>query len=188
MIKIHCSADVSPKSKIGSNTKIWHQAQIREGAKIGDNCIIGKGVYIDHNVVIGSNVKIQNYSSIYSKAIIEDGVFIGPYTCITNDKNPRAINPDESLKSDLDWVIGETIIKKGASIGAGSIILPNIVIGEFALIGAGSVISKNITDHALVFGVPARIKGYVCRCGGIITKKKIKPRKLTCKKCLTNEK
>lgn len=184
MIKIHRTAEVSSKSKIGTNTKIWHQVQIREGVKIGEHCIIGKGVYIDCGVTIGNNVKIQNYSSIYSNAEIEDGVFIGPYVCLTNDKNPRAINPDSTLKDDSDWVAGMTLIKKGASVGAGSIILPNVTIGEFALIGAGSVVSKNIPDYALVFGIPAKIKGYVCKCGTILTRKKILPKNKICKNCL----
>lgn len=180
---IHKTADVSQKIKIGKGTKIWHQAQIREGTKVGNNCIIGKGVYIDCGTAIGNNVKIQNYSSIYQHAVIEDGVFIGPYVCLTNDKNPRAITSDGKLKLESDWKIGTTLIKKGSSIGAGSIILPDVTIGEFAMIGAGSVVSKNVPDHTLVFGVPAKIKGYVCKCGMVITRKKIKPKKIVCKNC-----
>lgn len=162
---IHETADVSNKANIGKNTKIWHQAQVRENVKIGENCIIGKNVYIDFGVEIGDNVKIQNNSSIYHGSKIEDGVFIGPHVILTNDKTPRAINPDGTLKTDHDWEEGKTLIKKGASIGAGSIILPDTTIGEFAMIGAGSVVTKDVPDYCLTYGNPAEIKGKVCKCG-----------------------
>ena len=165
MIKIHSTADVYKKSKIGEGTIIWNQAQIREGANIGKGCIIGKNVYIDINVVLGNKVKVQNNVSIYRGVTIEDEVFIGPHTCFTNDKNPRAINPDGTIKKPGDWNLITTLVKRGASIGANSTILPGIKIGQFALIGAGSVVTKNVPSHALVYGNPAKIKGYVCYCG-----------------------
>lgn len=156
MIKIHPTAEVSLKAKIGQGTLIWHQAQVREGVVIGKNCILGKGVYIDFDVKIGNNVKIQNYVSVYHGATIEDGVFLGPYVCITNDKYPRAINPNGSLKKESDWEVGKTLIKQGASLGAGSIILPGITIGKWAMVGAGSVVTKDIPDFGLVYGSPAK--------------------------------
>jgi acetyltransferase-like isoleucine patch superfamily enzyme len=162
---IHPSAEVSPEAQIGEGTKIWHQAQVREGAKVGRNCIIGKGVYIDFDVVIGDNVKIQNYASIYHGATIEDGVFIGPYACLTNDKIPRAITPDGKLKGDADWEVRKILVKYGASVGAGAVILPNVVIGCFAMVGAGAVVTRDVPDHGLVVGNPARLVGYVCKCG-----------------------
>lgn len=165
MINIHPTADVSKNSKIGEGTYIWNNAQIREGAKVGKNCIIGKNVYIDTGVVIGNNVKIQNNSSIYKGVKIKDGVFIGPHTCFTNDKFPRAINPNGTLKSNDDWELAKTIVEKGASIGANSTILAGINIGRFALIGAGSLVSKSVPKHRLVYGNPAKVKGYVCYCG-----------------------
>lgn len=162
---IHKTAEISSKAKIGKNVKIWHYVQIREGAEIGDNCILGKNVYIDFDVKIGKNCKIQNNVSIFHGTVIEDGVFIGPHAVLTNDKNPRAINPDGSLKKDSDWEVGTILVKKGASIGAGVIILPGVTIGKFALVGAGSVVTKDVPDFALVHGVPAQIKGFVCQCG-----------------------
>ena len=111
------------RHSIGKDTQIWHQVQIREGVQIGTNCILGKGVFIDTQVTIGNNVKIQNYVSVYHGVEIEDGVFIGPHVCFTNDKHPRAINPDGSLKSAADWTISHTKIKTGASIGANSTML-----------------------------------------------------------------
>lgn len=164
-VYIHPTADVSKDAKIGSNTKVWHQCQVRKNAVIGDNCIMGKNVYIDHGVKICSNVKIQNNCSIYRGSEIEDGVFIGPNVCLTNDKTPRAITEDGKLKDDTDWKVDKTLVKKGASIGAGSMLLPGIVIGEFAMIGAGSVVTKNVPDYALVYGNPAKIEGYVDKSG-----------------------
>ena len=124
---IHPTADVSPQATIGHGTKIWHQAQIREDARIGPNCIISKGVYVDFGVSIGANSKLQNGVYVYHGATIEDGVFLGPGVILTNDKLPRAINPDGSLKSDADWQVSPIHIKRGASIGAGSVVLPGIV-------------------------------------------------------------
>lgn len=164
-VTIHPSAEVSPKAQIGSGTRVWHLVQIREGVQIGQNCILGKDVYVDFDVKIGDNVKIQNSALIYHGATLEDGVFIGPQVCLTNDKLPRAITPDGQLKGNDDWLVGPTLIKYGASIGAGSLILPNVTVGRFALVGAGSVVTRNVPDHALVVGAPARLIGYVCRCG-----------------------
>jgi UDP-2-acetamido-3-amino-2,3-dideoxy-glucuronate N-acetyltransferase len=162
---IHPTAEVSPLAMIGEGTRIWHQAQIRERARIGRSCIIGKGVYIDFDVTIGDRVKIQNGVSIYHGANIEDGVFIGPHACLTNDKLPRAITPEGELKSDADWEVGKTLVQYGASIGAGAIILPGVTVGRFALVGAGAVVTRDVAAQALVVGNPARQLGFVCMCG-----------------------
>lgn len=164
----HPTAEISPESKIGKNTKIWHYSQIRQGANIGKNCILGKAVYVDFDVRIGNNVKIQNRASVYHGTTIEDGVFIGPHVIFTNDKNPRSIDKNGKLKTDNDWKVGKTLVKKGASIGAGSIILPDITIGKYALIGAGSVVTKNIQDYALAYGNPARVHGKVNKSGIVV--------------------
>jgi acetyltransferase-like isoleucine patch superfamily enzyme len=166
---IHSTAEVSPKATIGHGTKIWHQAQIREDVHIGSNCIIGKGVYVDFGVSIGANSKLQNGVYVYHGATVEDGVFLGPGVILTNDKSPRAINPDGALKSDADWQISPIHIKRGASLGAGSIVLPGVTIGEFAMIGAGAVVTRDVPPHGLVYGNPGRLRGYVCRCGQLLT-------------------
>ena len=162
---VHPTAEVSPKATLGPGTKVWHHAQVREGAVIGRNCILGKGVYVDFGVQIGDNVKVQNYCSIYHGVTLESGVFVGPHVVFTNDKLPRAINPDGSLKSDQDWEVGHTLVKEGASLGAGAVIVAGVTIGRFALVGAGSVVTRDVPDYGLVYGNPARLAGYVCESG-----------------------
>lgn len=164
-VRIHSTADVSEKAILGEGTSVWNNAQIREKAKLGKNCIISKNVYIDFGVCIGNNVKIQNNVSVYHGVSIGDGVFVGPHVCFTNDKEPRAINIDASLKSATDWKVSEIKIGEGASIGANSTILPGVSIGKFAMIGAGSVVTKDVKDFELVYGNPARHKGYVDKEG-----------------------
>jgi len=163
-VKIHSTAEVSPEARIGNETVIWAQAQVREGATIGKNCVIGKGVYIDHDVSIGNNIKLQNRASLYYGASLEDGVFIGPHACLTNDKYPRAITPQGLLKGIDDWEVGHILVKYGASVGAGAIVLPDVTIGTFALVGAGAVVTADVPDHGIVLGNPARLKGFTCKC------------------------
>lgn len=162
---VHKSAIMEKDVKIGAGSKIWHFAQIRKGAQIGKNCVIGNSVFIDENSQIGDNVKIQNHAIIYHQTIIENGVFIGPNVCFTNDKIPRAINHDGTLKSADDWVVSTIRIGEGASIGGHAVILPGVSIGQWAMVGAGAAITKDIPSHALVYGNPGRIYDFVCFCG-----------------------
>lgn len=169
MISIHPTADVDPRATLGEGTRVWHQAQIRENARLGVNCIVGKGAYIDHDLIIGDNVKIQNNAMLYCRATIEDGVFIGPGACFTNDRYPRAITPDGQPKSAGDWEVGHILVRHGASIGAGVIVLPDVTIGRWALVAAGAVVSHEVPDQTLVAGCPARVIGYVCMCARRLT-------------------
>jgi UDP-2-acetamido-3-amino-2,3-dideoxy-glucuronate N-acetyltransferase len=164
-VKIHPTADVSPQAEIGDGTRIWHEAQVREGARIGRECILGKGVYIDFGVQIGDRVKIQNRASVYHGVTLEDGVFVGPHVVFANDRFPRAITPAGRLKGDADWEVSHTLVKYGASVGAGSIVLPGVTIGRYAMVGAGSVVTHDVPDYGIVFGNPARQWGFACVCG-----------------------
>lgn len=164
-VRIHPTADVSAAAIIGEGTSIWHECQVRERAHIGTGCILGKGVYVDFDVRIGDNCKIQNRASVYHGTTLGDGVFVGPHVIFTNDKLPRAINADGSRKSDDDWEIGPINVGTGASLGAGSILLPNVNVGTFALVGAGAVVTRNVPNYAIVVGNPAKFVGYACACG-----------------------
>jgi UDP-2-acetamido-3-amino-2,3-dideoxy-glucuronate N-acetyltransferase len=162
---IHPLAEVEPGSQVGANTRVWHYAHVRAGALVGDNCVLGHGVYIDAGVVVGNNVKLQNRVSVYRGVTLEDGVFVGPHATFTNDRFPRSINVDGTPVSDEDWMPEPTLVKYGASIGAGAIILAGVTVGRWATAGAGSVVTRDVPDHGLVMGAPARLVGYVCRCG-----------------------
>jgi acetyltransferase-like isoleucine patch superfamily enzyme len=142
--------------KLGKNVKLFEPCNIY-GCEIGDNCKIGCFVEIQKGVRIGKNCKIQPFAFIPKGVEIEDGVFIGPHVCFTNDKLPRSINGDGSLKSDSDWVVSKTIVRKGAAIGANATIVCGVEIGEFAMVGAGSVVTKNVAPKKLVVGNPARV-------------------------------
>ena len=156
-VRIHPTAEVSPEAKIGAGTVVWNNAQVREGAVIGRNCSLGKDVYIDVGVRVVSGVKIQNGVSVFRGVTVEDDVFLGPHMTFTNDLFPRAFS--------TDWDVVPTWVGRGASIGANATVLCGKTIGEFALVAAGSLVSRNVPAHALVRGNPARLAGYVCRCG-----------------------
>jgi len=182
---IHATAEVADSAKIGEGTRIWHHCQVRPEAQIGANCNIGKGVYIDAGVHIGDNVKIQNYVSVYHGVTVDDGVFIGPHVCFTNDMHPRAINVDGSPKAVDDWVLSETLVKRGAAIGANSTVRCGITIGEWAMVGAGSVVTRDVPAYGLVFGNPAHLHGFVCPCGEKLAHSKEDGEKViaVCRKC-----
>lgn len=162
---IHPSAEVEDSAEIGEDSKIWHLCHIRRGARIGAECVLGRGVFVDAGVQIGNRVKIQNYVSVFHGVTLEDGVFVGPHVCFTNDMLPRAVNPDMSLKAADDWVMVETRVQAGAAIGANTTVVCGVTIGRWAIIGAGSVVTRDVPDYALVVGNPARQIGWVNAAG-----------------------
>lgn len=159
------TAVVSDRADLDEGVVIWEFSQVREGAAIGSNSTVGSHAYIDTGVIVGSNCKIQSGVLLFNGCEIADGVFIGPGAVITNDRVPRAIHPDGSLKGQGDWEIGRTVVGKGASIGARATLVAGVGVGEFSLIAAGAVVTRDVPPHALVVGVPARIEGWICCCG-----------------------
>jgi acetyltransferase-like isoleucine patch superfamily enzyme len=168
---IHPTAEVERGARIGANTRVWHYVHVRAGAVIGDDCNLGNGVYVDSGAVIGNHVKLQNRVSVYHGVTLEDGVFVGPHATFTNDRYPRSITPDGSPVSEEDWTPEETLVKYGASIGAGATVLPGITIGRWAMIGAGALVTRDVPDHGLVIGSPAQLIGYACSCGRPLERK-----------------
>jgi acetyltransferase-like isoleucine patch superfamily enzyme len=162
---IHPTAEVSPLATVGEGTRIWALTQIRERAVIGRNCIVGRNCYIECDVTVGDNVKIQNNASLFVGVTVEDGVFIGPHVIFTNDKLPRAINPNGTLKRAEDWHVGQTRVRYGAALGAGAIVVTGVTIGCWAMIGSGAVVTRDVPDYALVVGNPGRIVGYISSTG-----------------------
>lgn len=162
--KIHPSACINDRVQIGVGTSIWQNCIIMEQVVIGEHCNLGANVFIESGVVIGNRVKIKNNIAIYSGVTCEDDVFLGTNCVFTNVINPRSFI---SRKSEFK----PTIVKKGASIGANATVICGHVIGEYALVGAGAVVTKDVPAYALVLGNPARLKGYVCKCGTTLGKK-----------------
>jgi acetyltransferase-like isoleucine patch superfamily enzyme len=155
------TAEVAASATVDPSTKIWDLAQVRENATIGPHCIIARGAYVGPGVHIGANSKIQNFAQLHEPAVLGDGVFIGPGALLTNDRHPRAVNPDGSLKSSADWVPVGVRIDTGASIGAGAICIAPVNIGAWAMVAAGAVVTKSVRAHALVAGSPAKQIGWV---------------------------
>jgi len=175
---VHPTAIVEEDVAIGEGTRIWHHAHVRKGAKIGKNCNFGKDVYVDTDVRIGNNVKLENRVSVFHGVTIEDDVFVGPHATFTNDMYPRAFLSE--------WEVVPTLVKKGASIGAGAVIVCGITLGEYSMVAAGAVVTKDVPPFGLVMGVPARLKGFVCYCGHplkTIVEKNENSVKYKCDKC-----
>ncbi len=160
---VHSTSVIDENVKIGEGTKIWHFSHIQSGARIGRNCSFGQNVNVSNNVIIGDGCKVQNNVSIYEGVELEDYVFCGPSCVFTNDLTPRAKYP----KGRTGYK--KTLVKEGASIGANATIVCGHTIGKWALIGAGAVVSSNVPNHALMLGVPARLRGWICECGDVLS-------------------
>jgi UDP-2-acetamido-3-amino-2,3-dideoxy-glucuronate N-acetyltransferase len=145
---------------LGRNVKIYHPAQVNlYGCSIGDDTRIGSFVEIQKNAFVGARCKISSHTFICEGVIIEDEVFIGHGVMFTNDRYPRATNPDGSPQSEVDWSVEPTRVKRTASIGSNATIISGVTIGEGALVGAGAVVTVDVPDYAIVLGVPARVTG-----------------------------
>jgi acetyltransferase-like isoleucine patch superfamily enzyme len=162
---VHPSAIVEHGAEIGDGTRVWANVQVRPGARIGRNCVLGRNTFVDLDVQVGDCVKVQNNASLYEGLTLEHGVFVGPHVVFTNDRVPRAITPDGRLKITDDWILRRTLVRHGAAIGAGAVVVAGVTIGRWAMIGSGAVVTKDVPDHALVLGNPGRIVGYVSASG-----------------------
>lgn len=170
---VHESSYIDEGAEIGAGTKIWHFCHIMPRAKIGERCNIGQNVLVSSDVTIGNNVKIQNNVSLYTGVIIEDDVFLGPSMVFTNIINPRShVNRKDEYQ--------KTLVRKGASIGANATIVCGTTLGQYCFVGAGAVVTKDVPDYALVYGSPARVRGWMCQCGEQI---KFDNELATCIKC-----
>ena len=155
---VHPSAVVDEGAEIGAGTKIWHFAHVCSGAVIGVNCSFGQNTMVAPGVSVGSNVKVQNNVSIYTGTIVEDDVFLGPSCVLTNISNPRSQVSRRSLYE-------ETLIRRGATIGANATIVCGTTIGRYAFISAGAVVTKDVPDYAMILGVPGLQRGWMSRHG-----------------------
>lgn len=160
---VHESSYVDDGCAIGDGTMIWHFCHIIKGTQIGKQCRVGQNVVIGPDVSIGNNCKVQNNVSIYNGVTLEDDVFCGPSMVFTNINTPRSAFPRNRPEDNL-----RTIVKRGASIGANATIVCGNTIGEHALIGAGSVVTRDVMPHALMYGNPARRRGWACECGLVL--------------------
>jgi UDP-2-acetamido-3-amino-2,3-dideoxy-glucuronate N-acetyltransferase len=149
----HETAFVEDGAQIGEGTKVWHGAQVRKGARVGKNCVLGKNVFVGEGAVIGDNCKIQNNVNVFKGVTLEDNVFLGPNSTTTNDLRPRAFNND--------FEVIPTLIKKGASVGAGAVMVCGVTLGERCMVAAGAVVTKDVPAFSLVAGNPAKKIGVV---------------------------
>jgi acetyltransferase-like isoleucine patch superfamily enzyme len=162
---IHPTAIVETR-ELGEGTRIWAYTHVMDGVSIGIDCNIGEHCFVESGASIGNQVTIKNGNMIWEGVHLEDGVFVGPQVVFTNDLYPRSPRLPQVKKryADRDW-LKSTVIKHGASVGAGAVILAGVTIGQFCLVGAGSIVTKNLPSHALAVGRPARVRGWVCQCG-----------------------
>jgi acetyltransferase-like isoleucine patch superfamily enzyme len=163
--QVHPAAEVEGDVSIGARTRVWAHSHLRRGSLVGSDCNVGEGVLIDLDVSLGSRCKVQNHALLYRGSSIADDVFIGPSVCLTNDRFPRASNPDGGLKGIEDWTVSGVDIERGASLGAHVVVIGGCRIHAWAMVGAGSVVHGDVEAHALVVGNPARQIGWVCVCG-----------------------
>jgi acetyltransferase-like isoleucine patch superfamily enzyme len=164
-IRIEPTADIENNVVLGDGTTVWHLAQIRNNARLGHDCTVGRGVYVGPGVTIGNNVKLQNYSLVYEPAHLEDNVFIGPATILTNDVYPRSVDVSGKVKRSGDWRALGVVVREGASLGARVVVVAGRSVGRWALVAAGAVVTRDVPDFALVAGTPARRIGWVGHAG-----------------------
>jgi UDP-2-acetamido-3-amino-2,3-dideoxy-glucuronate N-acetyltransferase len=164
-VRIHKTAVVETDA-IGAETSVWEFTHIMKGAIIGENCNIGGSCFIERGVTVGRNCTIKNQNMLWQGIVVEDDVFIGPGVVFVNDRYPRSRRSSYGAdRYRTDGWIGRTVIRQGASIGAGAFVLAGVTVGRFAMVGAGALIAKSVPDYVLALGNPAVFVGHVCKCG-----------------------
>lgn len=171
-VRVHPTAIVEPGVQLGPGTSVWDGVHIRRDARLGAECIVGGKTYIAYEVQIGDRVKINSFVYICNAVTIEDGVMISAGVIFTNDRFPRATTVDlaQLRSSDPDEATLPTLVRQGATIGAGSIVGCGLEIGRWAMIGMGSLVTRSVPDFHLALGQPARSVGCVCRCGQVVAR------------------
>lgn len=168
---IHSTALVE-STEVGAGSRIWAFAHVMKGARVGTRCNIGDHAFVESGALIGNRVTLKNNVMVWQGVELKDDVFVGPGAVFTNDRAPRSPRTDaEAVQrryaTPAGW-LSRTVVERGASIGAGAIIVAGVTIGEYAMIAAGAVVTRSVAAHALVRGNPARPAGYVCRCGATL--------------------
>jgi len=166
---IHPTAVCEAPIEVG--TRVWAFAHIMSGATVGHECNIGDHTFVESGAVVGDRVTLKNNVMVWDKVTLHDDVFVGPSVIFTNDKYPRSLRMPEivALGRSASTVTTATVVERGASIGAGAILIAGITVGAFAMVGAGALVTKNVPPHRLVVGNPARPVGWVCLCGKPVT-------------------
>jgi acetyltransferase-like isoleucine patch superfamily enzyme len=151
---------------LGDGTRVWAFAHVMKGAQVGANCNVGDHCFLEAGSVVGDNVTIKNGNMVWEGVTLEDGVFVGPQVYFANDRFPRSprLPQAASRYADKRW-LSRTLVQHGASLGAGSVLVPGITVGQFAMVGAGAVVTQNVEPYAMVAGNPAKRIGWVCQCG-----------------------
>lgn len=186
--RIHATAIIEEDVALGAGSSVWDSVHIRRGTEIGEGVIVGEKTYIAYDVKIGNGVKINSFVYICTGVTIEDQVMVAAGTIFTNDRFPRAFEPDGTAKtSDPTEETLETTVCRGVTIGSGCIIGPGLTLGQHSMVGMGSVVTKDVLPHQLVFGNPAKPQGFVCSCGEPLTRtpllSQLSGETLTCSRC-----
>jgi len=167
---VHPTAVVDPGARIGAGARVWHFCHVMAGARVGARCVLGQNVFLGRGVVVGDGTKIQNNVSLYEGVAVGRRCFLGPSVVFTNVSTPRA-------EVDRKGAFEPTRVRDGATLGANATILCGTTIGRYALVGAGAVVTRDVPDYRVAVGVPARLRGWACRCGAPL------PETLACRAC-----
>ena len=165
---VHPTAIVETE-QIGAGSRVWAYAHVLAGARVGRDCNIGDHCFVESGAIVGDNVTVKNGVAIWEGITLADDVFVGPFVCFTNDRQPRSPRMPEARAryADKENWLAETVVMQGASIGANATILPGLRLGRYCVVGAGAIVTRDVAQHSIVVGTPARCVGYTCRCGEV---------------------